>query len=308
MRNTLIKYISNEAKANKNLYLLTGDLGFGVFDDFSNQFPNQFINVGVAEQNMTTIACGLALEKNKVFTYSIGNFSTLRCLEQIRNDICYHNVDVTVITVGAGFSYGQLGMSHFATEDIAILRTMPNIMIFSPCDPWEFKIILEKMKDFSGPKYIRIDKSNANSDNNGDVIIGVPRLCFAGSDAIIFATGGIVGEAIEAAKILKTKNIHLKVMSVHTLKPLKANVFLDEIKNIENVFTLEEHTLMGGLGSIISEIITENNLKITKFKRFGINDEFPNVVGDQEYLRKNYNLDAKSIASEIEINLDEKIK
>ena len=110
--NSLIRFITKEAKTNKNLYLLTGDLGFGVFDEFSKEFPNQFVNVGVAEQNMTTIACGLALEKNKVFTYSIGNFSTLRCLEQIRNDICYHDVDVTVITVGAGFSYGQLGISH----------------------------------------------------------------------------------------------------------------------------------------------------------------------------------------------------
>ena len=151
MRNSLIKFITKEAKTNKNLYLLTGDLGFGVFDEFSRDFPDQFVNVGVAEQNMTTIACGLALENNKVFTYSIGNFSTLRCLEQIRNDICYHNTDVTVITVGAGFSYGQLGISHFATEDISILRSLPNISIFSPCDPWELENLLEQIKKISGP-------------------------------------------------------------------------------------------------------------------------------------------------------------
>ena len=278
----------------------TGDLGFGVFDEFSRDFPDQFVNVGVAEQNMTTIACGLALENNKVFTYSIGNFSTLRCLEQIRNDICYHNTDVTVITVGAGFSYGQLGISHFATEDISILRSLPNISIFSPCDPWELENLLEQIKKISGPKYIRIDKSNANSDNNNDVIIGVPRLCLNGSDAIIFTTGGIVGEAIEAAKILKNKNISLGVYSVHTLKPIDSEYVLNKIKNVDNIFTLEEHTLLGGLGSIIAEIISDNNLSIKKFKRFGINDAFPYVVGDQKYLRNFHNLDAKSIASNIE--------
>lgn len=306
MRNSLIRFITKEAKANKNLYLLTGDLGFGVFDEFSKEFPHQFVNVGVAEQNMTTIACGLALEKNKVFTYSIGNFSTLRCLEQIRNDICYHDVDVTVITVGAGFSYGQLGISHFATEDISILRALPNINIFSPCDPWELENLLESARELNGPKYIRIDKSNANSENNDDVIVGVPRLCLSGSDAILFATGGIVGEALEAANILKNKNISLCVYSVHTLKPIAKEFILKSMEDVENIFTLEEHTLMGGLGSIIAEILSESNLSKKRFKRFGINDAFPNLVGDQKYLRKLHKLDAKSISSKIENTIKNK--
>ena len=110
--------------------LLTGDLGFGVLQKFAKRFPNQFINCGVTEQNMTTVACGLALEGFRVYTYSIANFNTLRCVEQIRNDICYHNANVTIVSVGSGFSYGQLGMSHFATEDISIMRSLPNLKVF----------------------------------------------------------------------------------------------------------------------------------------------------------------------------------
>tara|TARA_B100000963_G_scaffold339910_1_gene338043 strand:+ start:1282 stop:2199 length:918 start_codon:yes stop_codon:yes gene_type:complete len=300
MRNSLIKFISNEAKHNKSLYLLTGDLGFGVFDEFSKEFPDQFINVGIAEQNMTTIACGLALEGNKVYTYSIGNFSTLRCLEQIRNDICYHDVNVTVITVGAGFSYGQLGVSHFATEDISIIRTLPNISILSPSDSWEFDILLEKSKSIKGPKYFRIDKSNSNAKNENPPEIGIPRLCFDGEDGIIFATGGIVGEAIQAAKELKLKNISIKVFSVHTLKPIHEKNILKIIKDYKFIFTLEEHTIVGGLGSIIAEIISESNLDKKIFKRFGIEDQFPSIVGDQIYLRKYFKIDHHSISKEIE--------
>ena len=190
MRNAFINYLTEEAAHNKDLILITGDLGFGVFDEFKEKYPDQFINAGISEQNMTSMACGLALEGCKVFTYSIGNFATLRCLEQIRNDVCYHDADVTIVTVGAGFSYGQLGISHFATEDISILRAIPNLSILSPCDPWETKSLLSQINSMSGPKYLRIDKSNSETKPS-DLRFGIPRECKPGNDALIFATGVI---------------------------------------------------------------------------------------------------------------------
>src|SRR5438477_2359167 len=137
MRDQFVKTLTALAETNSLIMLVTGDLGFGVLTGFKERFPRQYLNVGVAEQNLTGLATGLALEGRVVFTYSIGNFPTLRCLEQIRNDVCYHNVDVKVVSIGAGFSYGPLGISHHATEDISILRALPNMTVVSPCDLWE---------------------------------------------------------------------------------------------------------------------------------------------------------------------------
>ncbi len=163
MRDDFINFITKQALEDSKVILLTADLGFGIFDTFRKVVPSQFLNVGIAEQNMTSIATGLALEGHKVYTYSIGNFSTLRCLEQIRNDICYHNQNITVITMGAGFSYGQLGITHFATEDLSIMRALPNMSIFVPSDSWQIDSIMPELIKIKTPKYIRLDKSNAGT-------------------------------------------------------------------------------------------------------------------------------------------------
>ncbi len=296
MRNTLINAIELEAEQNKSLFVITGDLGFGVFDKFSTLFPDQFINAGVSEQNMTSLACGMALEGAKVFTYSIGNFSTLRCLEQIRNDICYHNTDVTVITVGAGFSYGQLGVSHFATEDIAIMRALPNLTIISPCSPIELDLLFPQLMKINQPKYIRIDKSSATLPFVKPVKLGSPTRYLDGDDVVLVSTGGIVDEALKVADLLSKKNISVRVLSVHTLKPINTNSFISELTGFNAVYTLEEHSIIGGLGSLVSEIIMESNLRPKKFKKLGIRDVFPRVVGDQSYLRNYFRITAPSIA------------
>ena len=158
MRNTFINELEKLAVVDPSIYLLTGDLGFGVLNSFSENLPKQFINVGISEQNMTAVAAGLALEGNAVYTYSIGNFPSLRCLEQIRNDICYPNANVKIISVGAGLSYGQLGMSHHATEDMAIMRALPNMRVFSPADPQEAIAVLKEVSQVPGPAYIRLEK------------------------------------------------------------------------------------------------------------------------------------------------------
>ena len=162
MRDTFIEELTKRALIDPNVFLITGDLGFGVLEEFGESFPDQFLNAGVAEQNMTAIAAGMAMEGRKVFTYSIGNFPTLRCLEQIRNDICYHDLDVTIVSIGGGFSYGQLGMSHHATEDISIMRALPNIEVIIPSSLDEVSGSFNHIIQNQGPKYLRLDKSTAD--------------------------------------------------------------------------------------------------------------------------------------------------
>ncbi len=208
MRDAFIEELSVLAKDDPSIMLLTGDLGFGVLNNFADQYPNQFINVGVAEQNMSGLAAGMALEGYKVYTYSIANFTTLRCLEQIRNDICYHDADVTLVSVGAGFSYGQLGVSHFATEDLAILRALPNMMVVAPSDPWEAKILTRQMAAISGPKYLRIDKGAAGCREKPlDVRLGKGRIVCEGTDVTIVSIGAILSEALKAAGLLENLGV-----------------------------------------------------------------------------------------------------
>ena len=157
MRNTFIKNVIE--KADKDTYLMVGDLGYSVVEAFVKQYPKQFLNAGVAEQNMTGMAAGLALEGYKVFTYSIANFNTLRCIEQIRNDICYHNLDVTIVSVGGGFVYGSAGYSHHAVQDISMLGSLPNMTLLLPGDIEETEICMNYIFENKGPKYLRLGKN-----------------------------------------------------------------------------------------------------------------------------------------------------
>tara|TARA_B100000242_G_scaffold40785_1_gene24351 strand:+ start:750 stop:1661 length:912 start_codon:yes stop_codon:yes gene_type:complete len=300
MRDSFITELKKQAENNEKIILITADLGFKIFDDFKQDLPNQFINVGVAEQNMTEVASGLALEGFKVFTYSIGNFSTLRCLEQIRNDICYHELDITVVSSGAGFSYGQLGISHFATEDLAIMSALPNMSVFVPADAWESTLITKYLIKTKGPKYLRIDKSEGGSASKKDIKFedGFREIC-KGQRIIIISIGGILEEAIKTKETLKKENYEISILSVFKMKDLNEKKLISIIRNFDHIITLEEHTLMGGLFSRISEICIDNKFMPKSIIRFGIPDAFPKVVGSQSYLRNYYGIDSKSLTQEI---------
>ena len=300
MRDSFITELKKQAENNEKIILITADLGFKIFDAFKQDLPNQFINVGVAEQNMTEVASGLALEGFKVFTYSIGNFSTLRCLEQIRNDICYHELDITVVSSGAGFSYGQLGISHFATEDLAIMSALPNMSVFVPADAWESTLITKYLIKTKGPKYLRIDKSEGGSASKKDIKFedGFREIC-KGQRIIIISIGGILEEAIKTKEILKKENYEISILSVFKMKDLNEKKLISIIRNFDHIITLEEHTLMGGLFSRISEICIDNKFMPKSIIRFGIPDAFPKVVGSQSYLRNYYGIDSKSLTQEI---------
>ena len=296
MREEIITCITQLASKNKKVALITADLGFGVFDEFQNKFPDQFINVGVAEQNMSTIACGMALEGYKVFTYSIANFPTLRCLEQIRNDICYHNADVTVISTGAGFSYGALGVSHFATEDIAILNSIPNLKLLIPADEIEAKKIFEDTQDIKCPKYLRLDKTNSGFfKENENIKFGKARLIKDGDDITIVSIGGILKEAIKAHDKLKDLNISARIISLNTLSPFDSNEIFKACEETNALITLEEHVKSGGLGSTVAFECLKNNVYPKKFIPLSLPDKFPSIVGDQSYLRNIYKIDSETI-------------
>lgn len=300
MRNHLINKITEIAEKDKNIMLVTADLGFSVVENFKNKFPNRYINVGIAEQNMAAVAAGLALEGNTVFIYSIGNFPTLRCIEQIRNDICYHNANVKILAVGSGFAYGTLGMTHHATEDLAIMRAMPNMCVFTPCDSISAEAIAEDICKIQGPCYVRLERGGEPIvfNKNEQFIIGELKELRKGKGVAIITIGTVINEALKATDELLKENKEISVYSVYSLKPINKEQILKIVENNQYIITVEEHQITGGLGSTIAEIIAENDVK-TQLIRLGLHDEFTSVVGNQEYLRDVYKLDSKFIIKKI---------
>lgn len=295
MRDRFVKNLINYIKKNKDTFFITGDLGFGVIDELSKKFPKNIINAGVSEQNMIGVASGLASRGSKVVVYSIGNFSTLRCLEQIRNDICYHNLDVKIVSVGAGFSYGVLGVSHHATEDIGIFNTLPNIDIFSPATLRELDITCKEIFKSKKPSFIRLDKSKSNF--KGRLANGFNYQKQNNSKICIFSTGGILEEVVYL--IEKNKNFKaISVCSLYKLKPLNNKKLLEFIKQFKEIISLEEHQLNGGLGSILTNLIYDNNLKV-KLHKLAVKNSYSNVAGDQKYLRKINKIDCVSIKDKL---------
>ena len=296
MREAFVRALAEIAGADPTVMLVNGDLGFGVLTDFIARFPENYVNAGVAEQNMTAVACGMALAGARAYTYSIGNFPTLRCLEQLRNDVCYHRANVTVVAVGGGFSYGQLGMSHFATEDLAILRALPEMVVVAPSDPWQAYALTHQLHAGGGPAYLRIDKGRAGLPE-GEVELGKARQVRPGSDAVIFATGAIVGEAVAAADALADEGAAVRVIDVHTIKPFDVEGVCRAARECARVVTLEEHVLNGGLGGAVAEACMENGVRVSSFRRLGIDDRYPSIVGDQAYMRAHFGLDRESVAA-----------
>ena len=295
--------VVSHAEEDERIVLLAGDVGFGVLNEYRERFPSQFYNVGVAEQNLAGVAAGLALSGHIVFTYTIANFPTIRCLEQIRNDICYHRADVKIVAVGGGMAYGALGPSHFATEDLAIMRAIPNMTVVAPADADEMRRLMRLTVEHKGPIYIRLAKGFDPIVTTDDVPfeIGKAIPMRQGSDALLVTTGITLKLALDAAALLAEKDIQVAVLHMPTIKPLDTDAIVKYAGCVPAILTLEEHTVIGGLGSAVAEVIAEANFSAPKrFKRIGIPDCFPDQYGSQASLMARYGLTAQAVECTVE--------
>lgn len=299
MRTAFIETLCELAEQNEHIWLLTGDLGYSVLERFASRFPDRYVNVGVAEQNMTGVATGLALSGKVVFTYSIANFPTLRCLEQIRNDVCYHNADVKIVAVGGGLAYGAQGYTHHAVEDLAIMRVLPNMTVIAPGDPIEVRLATRAMIDWRGPCYLRLGKG-------GEPIVHVAMPTFeigraiklrTGSSTTLISTGGMLEPTVQAADLLAQGGCCTTVLSMPTIQPLDIEAVQECARETPWIFTIEEHA-EGGLGSAVAEVLAQMRhsatLKMLRLKRQ------PTIfAGSQVKLRSAQGLSAEGIAAAV---------
>jgi len=299
MRDAFVKTLHELASTDPNIMLITADLGYSVFESFEDKYPKQYLNVGVAEQNMIGVASGLALEGRKVFIYSIGNFPTLRCLEQIRNDACYHELNINIVTSGGGFSYGGLGMSHHATEDLSIMRALPEVTVIAPSTAWEVSEATKTLYKKEGVGYIRLDKSKVDSIviPNIDFHLGKSNLLRKGDDITLIGAGGVVEEAIKAAELLSKEGIECRILSLCTIKPIDMESIRKACEETGGIITIEENNIAGGVGSAVAEVCMDNGFQPKNFKRIGLKDQYSVVVGSQSYLRSYYRIDSDEIIS-----------
>lgn len=294
MRTSFINQLLEEAKTNKRIFLVIGDLGYHVVEPFMEAIPERFLNAGIAEQNMAGVAAGLAMTGYNVYIYSIGNFPTLRCLEQIRNDIAYHKANVKIVSVGAGYAYGSLGATHQPTEEIGALRAIPNMIVATPGDPVEAKAIAKFSAEYNGPMYIRLGKAGekvAHTEeslivNAGDIL---PVMLNEGNKKAVLACGNIMA----AAKTqIEEQKLPYDLYSVPFVKPLNKEQLKAIVeKHPEGLITLEEHQASTGMGSAIVEQVNDMyaNGELAAYpiiKRVAIPDEFAPIVGTQTYLRE----------------------
>ena len=302
MRNAFLDTLYQLALNDRRIMFITGDLGFSVVEKFMENIPDQFLNAGVAEQNMTGIAAGMALSGKISFTYSIANFPTLRCLEQIRNDICYHDANVKIVSVGGGFAYGAMSVTHHAMEDLGVMRCLPNLTVIAPGDPVETRAATRAIIAHNGPVYLRLGKAGEPTVHTGDIDFKIGRAIQLrdGTDATLLSTGGMLWTANAAADILARRGIQIRILSMHTLKPLDLDAIRDAARTTGALLTLEEHGIIGGLGSAVAEVVAEELDSKVRFKRLGVPNAFSPHIGGQDYMRAKHGLNPDGVAESVE--------
>lgn len=291
MRQAFIDTIIELARTDDKIFLLNGDLGFSVLEPFTAEFPDRSLNMGVAEANMVGAAAGLALDGYAVFVYSIIPFVTMRVFEQVRNDVALQNVNVKIVGVGSGFTYGQLGPTHHSIEDIALMRALPNMTVVCPGDPAEAAAATRALGSMKGPAYLRIGKKGEPQVHEllAEFTLGKGIVVKEGNDIALIATGNMLSTAVAVAGQIGQKGLQARVISMHTIKPLDTVLVQKALKETKAVFTLEEHSIIGGLGTAVAEIVAESGFG-KRFKRFGVKDQFTSFAGSQDYLRGRHEL------------------
>jgi transketolase len=307
MRDNFFRIVEDIVQKDRNVYLLTGNLGFKLFDRFKARFPGNFLDVGVAEPNMIGIAAGMSLSGKNVYCYSIIPFLLMRTYEQIRLDIACQDLNVKLIGVGGGFTYGLEGYTHFGIEDLALMRLLPNMHVVVPADAIEAELVARISYGFPHPLYIRLGKF-------GDPLvheikphfeIGKGLVLKKGKEIAIFACGSMVYQAKQACDILLKKKVSVTLIDLHTLRPLDTVLIKKCAQSHRAIFSVEEHFVSGGLGTAISEVLSEAGYK-GLFKRIGIPGQLKQVIGRTDYLRRIYGLTAEGIAEKILRTLKER--
>lgn len=302
MRNHVIDELVKFASFDERVFLVTADLGFNVVEKFRDAYPDRYLNVGIAEQNMCSVAAGLALEGYKVFTYSIGNFPTLRGIEQIRNNICYHNANVKILSVGGGFAYGDLGMTHHATEDIAMMRALPNMRVYVPSDEVDAVACFKEAISFDGPAFIRMARGKETVFHEANEFIDsskLQRYTNIGKDVNIITCGTLLGEGKKLQKMFEEKGIDAGSFSVLRVKPLPEDEIKELAKKTKLIITMEEHNVVGGFGGAVAEVLSEIIGEHAVLYRAGLQDKYTSEVGDQAFLRDYYELSAEKVFTHV---------
>lgn len=298
MRKAFNEELLAAAHGDSRIHMVIADIGYGEIEPFANAFPSRYVNCGVAEQNMTGVACGVAMEGNIAITYSIANFPTLRCLEQIRNDICYHNANVKIVIIGGGMAYGPLGISHHSTEDLAIMRALPNMKVIAPCDILEARSAVYAMLAYDGPVYYRCGYKGEKNIHPAPVNFEIGKaikIC-DGSDATIIFTGTIGYNCKLASEALAREGIKVSLVSMHTIKPIDRSAVIEAAIKTGGILTVEEHNICGGLGGAIAEVLMDCGKGSVKFKRIALPDVNVSKIGSQDWLRDQFGMGVVDIA------------
>jgi transketolase len=301
MRDTFFDSLFNIAKKDKDVILITADTGAVCHDEFKKKLKKQYINIGIAEQNMIGVAAGLAMAGKIVYVYAIIPFATMRCYEQIRIDLCCMNLPVTIVGIGPGFDYAILGPTHHGTEDIALMNALPNMTIYSPADSLAADLFAQLSYKDKGTKYIRLDRVGFPLIYKNKKGIDISRgftLLKKTEELYIIATGRMVYTSLEVVKRLSRYSINAGLIDLFRIKPMHEEMLWEVIRKAKYVVTLEEHFLMGGIGDAIGRLL-QNRGSNLKLKSIGIQNEFCKISGSREYLHLVNKIDADSVAETI---------
>lgn len=298
MRNAYIKSLTDLADNHEEILSLVADNGAIVFDEFRRKFPNRFINFGIAEANMVSVAAGLAACGKIPFAYTIGNFLTMRAFEQIRNDICLQKMNVKLVGIGSGLVYSDLGPTHHPTEDLALMRTLPGMTILTPADPLEAKKATEAAVRINGPVYLRLATGGTPAlydERVYEFSLGKGVTLRDGDDLTIIGHGTIIHEIVKATEELANNGISCRVINIHTLKPIDKDIILQAARQTGVILCVEEHSIEGGLGSVVASILLENLHQQVRFKRLGLDNVFACGYGSYADMKEMNGLSSRHI-------------
>ncbi|MEC4805600.1 MAG: transketolase C-terminal domain-containing protein [Jaaginema sp. PMC 1079.18] len=301
MRNAFAQVVTELAADNPNLVLLAGDIGNRMFDPFKGKYPDRFYNCGVAEAGMTGIAAGLAACGLQPITYTITPFNTLRCLEQIRDDVCYPNLPVIIVGTGSGLCYADLGPTHHSMDDIGALRLFPNMNVVCPGDPVEVKLAIAAALDKKCPTYIRLGKKGEPTIHKYPPTFEIGRgiVLQEGTDVALLSVGNVLPLVVECGEHLTDKGYSVGVVSLHTVKPLDEILLKNIFEQYQAIAVVEEHGLAGGAGSAILEWGCAKRVDLRKLHCFGGPDRFLSACGKQQQARSSIGLDTQTIVSSL---------